>query len=369
MTCRRSRSAVAQHPCEFVAARLEQPDDVGFGQGFARDGAVEDVGRPSAVLDPLGSRMARGGRGSPLSLWERARALDRRRGAGAGDPGVGAGKALAVDRAQHRGAQLRHRASAPGPAHRPDRSPAARPAICRPAAVRRARSSRCGQGASGLTWSGVTGDTPPQSLMPAAIMSSSASGIRLGGAWMFIVGAEDQPRHRDRPQMVVEIGLGRIRHAGAGLGPEILDDDFLDVAVALVQGAQREQRLDALGPGLADADQDARGERHRRLAGRGDRRQPHAPAICRASRNAARRARDSRSAALSSMMPCDTETARSRSSLVAAHHAGIEMRQQPGLLQHQRGHLGEIGQRRVVAEPRPALRAPRRSAVRACRRA
>ena len=45
-----------------------------------------------------------------------------------------------------------------------------------------------GHGASGLTWSGVTGETPPQSLMPAAIRSPSAPGLRFGGAWMFISG-------------------------------------------------------------------------------------------------------------------------------------------------------------------------------------
>ena len=31
----------------------------------------------------------------------------------------------------------------------------------------------------------MTGDTPPQSLIPAATIASSASGIRLGGAWRF----------------------------------------------------------------------------------------------------------------------------------------------------------------------------------------
>ncbi len=57
--------------------------------------------------------------------------------------------------------------------------------------------------------------------------------------------------------MVGEIGFGRVRHPGARLGPEVLDDDFLDMPVAVVQIAQRQQRLDALAPGLADADQDA----------------------------------------------------------------------------------------------------------------
>src|SRR5438132_8898562 len=45
-----------------------------------------------------------------------------------------------------------------------------------------------GRGASGLTWSGVTGDTPPQSLIPASIIWASPSRFRLGGAWMFISG-------------------------------------------------------------------------------------------------------------------------------------------------------------------------------------
>src|SRR5438552_12842508 len=69
------------------------------------------------------------------------------------------------------------------------------------------------------------------------------------------------------------LGLVRLRrggHARAWLCAEILDDDFLDVTVALVQLAQGEQRLDALAAGLADADQDAGGERYRHLAGRGD---------------------------------------------------------------------------------------------------
>ncbi len=52
------------------------------------------------------------------------------------------------------------------------------------AAVRAASSSICGQGRSGLTWSGVSGDTPPQSSIPACRISPYSSPIRFGGAWM-----------------------------------------------------------------------------------------------------------------------------------------------------------------------------------------
>ncbi len=89
-------------------------------------------------------------------------------------------------------------------------------------------------------------------------------------------GAEQDARHRDRPEMIIERWLGMLRHAGAGLGAEILDDDFLQMVVALVQVAQRQQRRDALAPRLADADQDAGGERHTRFTGRRNRREPRA---------------------------------------------------------------------------------------------
>ncbi len=154
--------------------------------------------------------------------------------------------------------------------------------------------------------------------------------------------------------MVGEVGLRRRGHARLGLGAEILDDDFLDVAVALVQIAQRQQRLDALGPGLADADQDARGERHRRLAGRGDAVEPPA-------RHFVRRA-EMRPAApaqpLAGALQHDPLRYRDRAQpveLLAGHHTGVEVRQEAGFFQHQLGHFGEIREGGVVAEPGQSL--------------
>jgi hypothetical protein len=154
--------------------------------------------------------------------------------------------------------------------------------------------------------------------------------------------------------MVSLIGLGGRRHAGLRLGPEILDDDFLDMAMALVQVAQREQCLDALGAGLADADQDAGGERHRGFTGRFDAGET-------ARRQLVGRA-EMRAAALpqslGGALQHDALRHRHRAQpfdVGAAHHARIEMRQQAGFLQYQRGHLGEVGERRVMAEPRQRL--------------
>ena len=116
-----------------------------------------------------------------------------------------------------------------------DRSPIAR-SSCLPAAlVARSSTCRCGHGASGLTWSGVTGETPPQSLMPASTSRRSAPGLRLGGAWMFIVRREDQSRHRDGPKMLLDRRRGRPRPCGFRLGPEVLHDDFLDMSMGVVR--------------------------------------------------------------------------------------------------------------------------------------
>jgi hypothetical protein len=76
-----------------------------------------------------------------------------------------------------------------------DRS-AARAARSRPRRDRAASSSICGQGRSGLTWSGVSGETPPQSSMPARSSSAYSASTRFGGAWMRAAGPAPAGRPR-----------------------------------------------------------------------------------------------------------------------------------------------------------------------------
>ena len=57
------------------------------------------------------------------------------------------------------------------------------------------------------------------------------------------VGPENQARGCNGPQQVVEIGFFGIGELGVGLGPEILDDDFLDVTVGGMQITNRLQRV------------------------------------------------------------------------------------------------------------------------------
>src|SRR5690606_1955627 len=89
------------------------------------------------------------------------------------------------------------------------------------------------------------------------------------------LGTENDPRHRDGPDLLLERRLARILHPSPRLRPEVLDYDLLDMAVMLGELSYRQQRLDPLAPRLADADQNARREGHPRPPGCIDGREPH----------------------------------------------------------------------------------------------
>ncbi len=86
--------------------------------------------------------------------------------------------------------------------------------------------------------------------------------LQVGGRLDVHARAQDQAGHRDGPQVIIERRLRRARHARIRLGAEVLDDHLLDMAPALVRGADGEQRLDALAARLADTDQQPGRERH-----------------------------------------------------------------------------------------------------------
>ena len=113
------------------------------------------------------------------------------------------------------------------------------------ASVTSRRRSSAGHGRSGLTWSAVTGETPPQSSMPAS-SSTPKSSDRFGRRLQVDLGRKDQPGHGDGLEVVVGRARRRLVHARAGLGQEVLDDHLLHVAVA---GVARRRWPRAHGPG------------------------------------------------------------------------------------------------------------------------
>ena len=133
-----------------------------------------------------------------------------------------------------------------------------------PAASVAARStSRSGHGRSGFTWSGVTGETPPQSSIPASTSAAEVVGLgQVGGRLQVDRRVEHQPGGGDGPEELVRVAGRRAPHRGAGLGQEVLDDHLLHVPVAGVGGGDGDEGVEPLAPGLADADQDPGGERH-----------------------------------------------------------------------------------------------------------
>ena len=163
--------------------------------------------------------------------------------------------------------------------------------------------------------------------------------------------AEHDAGNRERPQEIVVAGVARLRHAGAGLGAERLDDQFLNVAVGGVKRAQRQQCLDALAPRFADADQEARREWDRQLARRRDGGEPHRGRLVgRAEMNAAACRQP-----LRGTLQHEPHGGRNRPQhrqVVAAHDAGIEVWQEAGFPQHQGGRRPHVIERRGMAERR-----------------
>ncbi len=125
------------------------------------------------------------------------------------------------------------------------------------ASVASRRMSSAGHARSGFTWSAVTGDTPPQSSIPAASSGPEVVG-EVGWRLHVDVGRQHQAGRRNGPlQVLGRAGFGP-EHGRARLGQEVLHDDLLHVPVAGVRGGDGAQRRQLAGPVVADADQNAR---------------------------------------------------------------------------------------------------------------
>ena len=121
------------------------------------------------------------------------------------------------------------------------------------------------------------------------------------------------------------------------------------MAVAIVEIAQLEQRVDALGARLADADQETRRHGHARFAREPERFQAHRRLLVGRP--------EMRSAALAQTLrrafehePLRNRNLAQRGDVRRVEHAGIEVRKQPRLVEDCARSLSEIGQRRRVPE-------------------
>ena len=75
------------------------------------------------------------------------------------------------------------------------------------------------------------------------------------------VRSKDQAGESDGAQHIFKRRLRMRGHGNFRLGAEILNDDFLDVAVFFMERSNRKERVDAFFHSFADANQDSSGER------------------------------------------------------------------------------------------------------------
>ena len=91
---------------------------------------------------------------------------------------------------------------------------------------------------------------------------------QVGRGLQMDLGGQNQPGHGDGPEELFRRAGRSLGHGGTQLGQEVLDDHLLDVAVTAVRSCDRFERVDPVLAGLADADEDAAGERDLQLTGR-----------------------------------------------------------------------------------------------------
>ncbi len=135
-----------------------------------------------------------------------------------------------------------------------------------------------------------------------------------------------------------------------GLGAEVLHDDLLQVAVPLVQLAQREQRLDALAARLADADQDAARVRDREAPGAVDRVESHLGQLVGRAEVRLAALRQPRARGLEHD-PLRGRDLAQREQLVVVEDARVGVRQESRLAQHEPRAVRQVRRGGREAEP------------------
>ena len=172
------------------------------------------------------------------------------------------------------------------------------------------------------------------------------------------LGAEDEPGHGDRRGQVIEFGVRHVAHLGVRLGPEVLHDDFLDAAVLARDLPDGEDRFGPFGQRLADADEDARGERDVAAAGVLEHAQPDGGVLVRAAEVRAAFLAEQPGRRRLEHHAHGRGDRLEALEVLPAQHARVEVRQQAGFLEHADGHGPHVGQGVVVAvrvQPVPGL--------------
>ena len=172
-------------------------------------------------------------------------------------------------------------------------------------------------------------------------------------------GAQHQAGGGDRGDVLEKVGVGCRLHGSAGLGAEVLHDHLLHVTVAGMGVAQGDERLRPVAHGLADADEDAGGERDAGTPGILDHAQSHVGVFVGGS--------------VVHLPGLFVEAAgggfehhahgggggAERAELVGGHHTGVQVREHAGLGGDEVGDVGDVvegGGEAVVVEPRACFR-------------
>ena len=199
----------------------------------------------------------------------------------------------------------------------------------------------------------------PRTEQPGALRRPGGAVDEVGGCLHAHLGAEHDPGDGDRGDVLLEPEVVAVPHRGLRLGPEVLHDHLLDRAVLPRHLADREDRLRPLRKRLADPDQDAGRERDVQPAGVLEHTQPHRRVLVgRAVVGPAPLGEQPRRGGLEHH-PHRRRHRLEPVELLPGHHPRVEVRQQPGLLQHPDRHRPHVVQGRVVAllvEPLPGPR-------------